>query len=108
MSWFENSARVPLIIHYTQRFQSRRVKESDSTMDLFPTFLELTGSILEPLHPVDGHSLYPALLGHKLRDEVIGEYMGESSISPIIMIRKGRYKYIYSLVDPPQLFDLEN
>jgi arylsulfatase A-like enzyme len=63
---------------------------------------------LEPLLPIDGQSLYPALFGYKLRDEVIGEYMGEGSISPVIMIRRGRYKYTYSLVDPPQLFDLES
>ena len=108
MSWFENSARVPLIVHYPQHFQPRRVKESVSTMDLFPTFLELAGSRLEPLLPIDGQSLYPALLGCKLRDEVIGEYMGEGSISPVIMIRRGRHKYTYSLVDPPQLFDLKS
>src|SRR5579871_5757378 len=108
MSWYENSARVPLIIHYPQHFEARRVKESVSTMDLFPTFLELAGSLLEPLLPVDGKSLYPALVGHGLKDEVIGEYMGEGSISPVIMIRRGRYKYTYSLVDSPQLFDLES
>jgi len=108
MSWFENSARVPLIVHYPQVFQARKVKESVSTMDLFPTFLDLVGSHLEPLLPVDGQSLYPALVGYKLRDEAIGEYMGESSITPVIMIRRGRYKYTYSLVDPPQLFDLES
>jgi choline-sulfatase len=108
MSWFENSARVPLIVNYPSRFAPRRVKESVSTMDLLPTFLDLVGIPLEPLLPIDGASLYPALIGGRLRDEVVGEYMGEGSISPVVMIRRGKWKYVYSMVDPPQLFDLES
>lgn len=107
MSWFENSARVPLIVNYPPRFAPRRVKESVSTMDLLPTFLDLVGVPLEPLLPIDGASFYPALTGGRVRDEVIGEYMGEGSISPVVMIRRGKWKYVYSMVDPPQLFDLE-
>lgn len=107
MSWFENSARVPLIVNYPSRFAPRLVKESVSTMDLLPTFLDLAGVPLEPLLPIDGVSLYPALIGGRLRDEVVGEYMGEGTISPVVMIRRGKWKYVYSMVDPPQLFDLE-
>ena len=43
MSWFENSARVPLIIHYPAKFAPKRVEESVSTMDLLPTFVDLAG-----------------------------------------------------------------
>lgn len=108
MSWFEYSARVPLIVNYPPRFAPRRVKESVSTMDLLPTFLDLVGVPLDPLLPIDGVSLYTALLGGKLKDEVVGEYMGEGTLAPVIMIRRGRWKYVYSSVDPPQLFDLQN
>jgi choline-sulfatase len=108
MSWFENSARVPLIINYPQRYAPHRVKESVSTLDLLPTLVDMIGGNREDLLPMDGKSLYPALLGMPGNDEVFGEYMGEGTISPVVMIRRGRYKYISSLVDAPQLFDFEN
>ncbi|KAF2404263.1 choline-sulfatase [Trichodelitschia bisporula] len=106
MAWFENSARVPLIVNYPPRFAPRRVPESVSTMDLLPTLVDLVGGRLDLKLPLDGKSLYPALMGARLVDEVFGEYMGEGSISPVIMIRRGRYKYTSSLVDAPMLFDL--
>ncbi|EKG12274.1 Sulfatase [Macrophomina phaseolina MS6] len=107
MSWHENSARVPLIINYPPRFTPRHVKDSVSTMDLLPTLVDLAGGRMDPGLSIDGESLYPALCGHSTRDEVIGEYMGEGSISPVMMIRRGKWKYTCCLVDPPQLFDLE-
>jgi len=107
MSWLEMSARVPLIINYPSHFAPRRVDEVVSTLDLLPTMLDLAGGNSDLILPIDGHSMYPHLLGaHHGRDEVFGEYMGEGTISPVMMIRRGKWKYITSLVDPPQLFDL--
>ncbi|KIW09567.1 choline-sulfatase [Verruconis gallopava] len=108
MSWFENSARVPLIVNYPPRFAPRRVPGVVSTMDLLPTLVEMIGGKKESILPIDGKSLYPALLGEPIADEVFGEYMGEGTISPVVMIRRGPWKYITSLVDEPQLFNLEN
>ena len=108
MSWFENSARVPLIVNYPPRFNPRRVKESVSTMDLLPTLVDMVGGRVKDILPIDGKSLYPALLGGAASDEVFGEYMGEGTISPVMMIRRGPWKYIISLVDAPQLYNLEN
>ncbi|KAK3050257.1 hypothetical protein LTS18_012614, partial [Coniosporium uncinatum] len=107
MSWFEMSARVPLIVHYPPRFAARRVDECVSTMDLPPTMIELAGGRVHPHARFDAQSFYPALIGHRIEDQVFGEYMGEGTISPVMMIRKGQYKYIVSLVDEPQLFDLK-
>lgn len=109
MSWFENSARVPLIINYPAHFSPHRVSETVSTMDLLPTLIDLVGGRAEALLPMDGKSLYPALTGAgPLADEVFGEYMGEGTVTPTVMIRRGKYKYFTSLVDEPQLFDLDN
>jgi len=108
MAWFENSARVPLIVNYPSHFVPHRVKENVSTLDLLPTLMEMVGGKMNDILPIDGRSLYPALLGLSAHDEVFGEYMGEGSISPVVMIRRGRYKYTTSLVDRPMLFDLEN
>jgi choline-sulfatase len=106
MNWFENSARVPLLVNYPTRFSPRRVQENVSTLDLLPTLVDIVGGKLETDLPLDGRSLYPALFGKAISDEVIGEYMGEGTISPLVMIKRGQYKYVSCLTDPPQLFDL--
>lgn len=109
MSWFENSARVPMIIHAPNRFAPRRVRESVSTMDLLPTFAELANAGVAPDYaaPLDGRSLLPHLTGNGGHDEVIGEYLAEGAIAPLLMIRRGRYKFVHASTDPDQLFDLE-
>ncbi|PSJ45256.1 choline-sulfatase [Zobellella endophytica] len=109
MSWFEDSARVPMLVHAPGRFAPRRVAESVSTMDLLPTFAELARDGVAPDYavPVDGRSLLPHLTGNGGHDEVIGEYLGEGAIAPLLMIRRGRYKFVHTAPDPDQLFDLE-
>ena len=107
MSWFENSARVPMIINYPPKFEPKRVTESVSTMDLLPTFVDLAGGDASAILPIDGVSLYDYLVSDKPGlDEVYGEYMGEGTITPVVMIRRGPWKYTTSLADPPQLFNL--
>lgn len=107
MSFLEMSARVPMVFHCPQRFSAKRVPQPVSTLDLLPTFVDLIGGRLDPRLPMDGRSLYPALHGEQdTGATVYGEYMGEGTASPLMMIRRRQYKYITSLVDPPQLFNL--
>ncbi|KAF1941313.1 choline-sulfatase [Clathrospora elynae] len=109
MSWFENSARVPMIINYPSKFESKQVKESVSTMDLLPTFVELAGAKIDDRLPIDGSSLYDYLVSDKPgKDEVFGEYMGEGTVTPTYMIRRHQWKYMYCMADGPQLFNLED
>ncbi|OQE83791.1 hypothetical protein PENNAL_c0030G11518 [Penicillium nalgiovense] len=110
MTWFENSARVPFLVHSPKHFAPKRVSENVSTMDLLPTFAELAGAKLISELPLDGVSLVPYLTGGEgLRtDTVYGEYMGEGTQAPLMMIRRGRWKFIYSTIDPPMLYDLVN
>jgi choline-sulfatase len=108
MTWFENSARVPFLVHAPKHFTPKRVSENVSTMDLLPTFADIAGAKLIPGLPLDGVSLMPYLTGGEgLRtDTVYGEYMGEGTQAPLMMIRRGRWKFIYSAIDPPMLYDL--
>ena len=109
MSFFEPACRIPLIVHSPQRFGARRVMESASLVDLLPTLCELAGGA--PPHyatPLDGTSLLPQLKGHSGKDEVIGEYLAEGAIAPLVMIKRGRYKFVHSPVDPDQLYDLRD
>lgn len=108
MHWFEMAARVPLLVHAPRRFPARRVGQAVSTMDLLPTLVELAGGTLEAGLELDGRSLLPHLEGRQGHDEVIGEYMAEGTTSPLMMIRRGAWKFIYSEQDPLLLFDLGN
>jgi choline-sulfatase len=108
MSFYEGAARVPLIIWSPGRFPARRVAEAVSTMDLLPTLADLTeaGNPTDATGALDGRSLLPHLSGRPDRDETVAEYLAEGAIAPIVMIRRGRHKFIRSPADPDQLFDL--
>ena len=107
MNFFEPACRIPFIVHAPARFAARRVAESASLVDVLPTLCELAGG--DPAafaSPVDGVSLVPQLRGAPGGDEVIGEYLGEGAVAPLVMIKRGRYKFVHSPADPDQLYDL--
>jgi choline-sulfatase len=106
MNFFEPACRIPLIVHAPRRFAARRVKESASLVDILPTLCELAGGIPRYATPLDGRSLRPQLAGDIGSDEVIGEYLAEGAVAPLVMIKRGRYKFVHSPVDPDQLYDL--
>ncbi|MDI6006128.1 choline-sulfatase [Pseudomonas sp. MDMC224] len=108
MHWFEMAARVPLLVHAPQRFAARRVSQSVSTLDLLPTLVELAGGQVEQGLELEGHSLLPHLQGKGGHDEVLGEYMAEGTVSPLMMIRRGPWKFVYSEQDPLLLFNLQH
>jgi choline-sulfatase len=114
MSFFEPACTIPLIVQAPGRFAPGRIAASASLVDILPTLCELGG--IEPaqfaLRP-DGRSLVPLLRGAGsgvaagADDTVIGEYLGEGAIAPLVMIKRGRYKFVHSPVDPDQLYDLQ-
>ncbi|MBM3538670.1 MAG: choline-sulfatase [Alphaproteobacteria bacterium] len=109
-TFYEWSARVPLIVSMPKRFAPRRVAAHVSLVDLLPTFLEVAaeGSPPTPVDPLDGHSLLPLLSGADagLDRCVISEYSSEGVCAASRMLRQGRYKYIYTRGLAPMLFDL--
>lgn len=106
MHFFEGAARIPMIVHAPSRYEPRVIDASVSLVDLLPTLLDMAGISDEPAVPLDGRSLMPHLLDGSGHDEVIGEYMGEGAIAPLIMIRRGQWKFIHSSVDPDLLYNL--
>ena len=116
MTCFEGGVRVPLIVHAPGRFDAHRVAASVSHVDLLPTLVELaTGERRSAWpDPVDGHSLVPHLCGRGKKDqadsgahdEAIAEYLAEGAIVPIVMIRRGDFKFIHTPCDPDQLYNL--
>ncbi len=108
MSFFEQSARIPLIVAGPGvRRQTR--PEPCSLIDILPTFMDVAGGDVALGMPIDGISLWPALTeGRETQTEAIGEYCAEMAPArPVFMIRRGKWKYIHCDADPAQLFDLE-
>jgi choline-sulfatase len=97
-------------VHAPRRFAARRVAESASLIDIAPTLYELAGgAIADYATPLDGRSLAAQLAGAAGAagsSEVIGEYLAEGAIAPLVMIRRERYKFVHSPADPDQLYDL--
>jgi choline-sulfatase len=112
MNFFEPASRVPLIVNAPGRLAARRVGHHASLVDLLPTLLDIAG-VAHPEFavPVDGQSLLPSLLGQDgagraAEPMVLGEYLAEGAIAPIVMIRRGTLKFVHSPADPDQLYDL--
>jgi choline-sulfatase len=127
MSFFESSARVPLIISMPGTPGGRRVAEPVSLLDLAPTLTELagagTGSGLDraalngaaldgagpDAAPCDGVSLLPWLSGDRPWQRpgpVVAEYLAEGVTNPAVMLRSARHKLVVCDGDPDQLYDL--
>lgn len=109
MSWFDYSARVPLIMR-GPGIETGRVDAAVSLVDLMPTFIDLAGGSPDTtiVTPFEGASLLPHLQGGIGRDEAIGEYLAEGTAHPAFMIRRGGFKFISVEGDPDQLYDMAN
>ncbi len=106
MNFFEGSARIPLVVHAPQRFAARRVADPVSLVDVLPTLIGLTSTKVDIVEPLAGSSLVALCNGDENEREVVGEYMAEGSVAPIVMIRRGGLKYVHCPADPDQLYDL--
>lgn len=108
MSWFEGASRVPLLVSAPGRFKAGRVTQSVSLVDMLPTLVELAqdGRPGRYASEIEGRSLLPHLARTGGHDEVIGEYLAEGAVAPLMMIRRGTQKFVTSPADPDQLYDL--
>jgi choline-sulfatase len=112
-TFFEWSARVPLIVRWPGVFPSGRVDSVVSLVDLMPTLIELAGGDPQstPVEPFDGKSLVGLLKNREQPawpNAAISEYTADGVCAPCRMIRKGPFKYIYVHGHPAQLYDLRN
>lgn len=108
--FFEPSLRVPLILN-APWMAPQRVRELASLVDLLPTLCGLASGSpwSDPVGPIAGIDLATLLdLGDPPPKRTVrAEYLAEAALAPILMIRRGRWKYVGSPADPPLLFDLE-
>ncbi|MDX6521578.1 MAG: choline-sulfatase [Gaiellales bacterium] len=106
MSFFEPSARIPLIVR-GPGVAAGRHPGSVSQLDLAPTLAALAGADRSE-YEFEGTSLLPLLSGAGPAPEsVVGEYLAEGVRSPEVMIRRDAHKYLHAPGDPDRLFDLD-
>ena len=111
MSPYEQSSRVPLIMHGAEHLVPRgRFANPVCLLDLLPTLVELSGA---PKVKTTGLSLLEsarrersAEAGPEERDIMI-EYLAEGTYRPQLTLVRGPFKYIVCPGDPDQLFDLD-
>jgi len=113
---------VPYIFRWPGRIKPGTVcHEPVTTVDLYPTLVELAGGIPDPQYPLDGVSIVPCLQDHrvKLNRDALNWYYpnfsggpnksGKWGSIPRAAIRARRYKLIeYLIEDRPELYDLDN
>ena len=77
-----------------------------SLVDLTATFVDIAGEQSAP--QLDGDSLLPLMQGtaSDWKDFAFSEYLAHGVERPMAMVRKGHYKFNYSLGDPPELYDI--
>lgn len=93
---YEHGARVPLIISWPKRWPGgQRRAGACSLVDVVQTIADLGGADVPG--DWDGDSLLPWLndAAHPWKDLAISEYYGHNIASGMVMLRQGRFKYIY-------------
>jgi choline-sulfatase len=110
-TFYDDSAKVPLIVS-GKRFgikENQRIKTPVSLLDLYPTFRDMAG-IDDWMVPLDGRSLWPALIGEgALTDQpVFSEYYSCDTKGPERMVRYKNFKLNFYYRQGMELFDLES
>lgn len=106
---FEPAVRIPLVVSGPGILGGQAIDTPVSLVDLFPTILDWVGGGEPQGHIIDGHSLLPLLRGKATGEQLIfAEHLSGCTVSPRVMVRKGRYKYVFSHDYAPQLYDLES
>lgn len=104
---FEEAAAVPLIISGEGIPENKVVDTSVSHVDVYPFILDAMGNDEPKLREgFPGVSLFDVAQGATPERNVLVEYHGMGSATGAFMIRNGKYKYVYYVGYPSQLFDL--
>ncbi|WP_299664850.1 sulfatase [uncultured Polaribacter sp.] len=93
---YEGGIREPMFVHYPKKIKkSCETEEVVSSIDFYPTILELTGVEIGKRQHVDGVSFAPILEGKRLkRDELYFHHITAHRFGPSTAVRVGDYKYI--------------
>ncbi len=104
---YEDSAGIPMIVAGPEVPAGFVCREPVSLVDAFPTILDCAGVSRVPADAdLPGRSLFEVLRGHGTPRSVFSEYHASGSVTGAFMLRRGRYKLVHYVGQPPQLFDV--
>ncbi len=110
--FYEGALGIPLLVHAPNRIGAARLGGLVSLVDLLPTMLGLAAAddaeAPAPVEPLDGIDLSPNILNERDAPNrpLYAELTCEGTPGPVLMIRRGPLKYIWSSVHPEMLFDV--
>lgn len=108
-TFYDGATKVPLIV-CGDGLEPTVKSEVVSLVDLSATLMDLADVPDKEawLADLDGDSFRPLLSGAAAwKNSALSEYYAEGTVQPMLMLRKGRYKYVYVHEHAPLLFDLE-
>ncbi len=106
---YDDSVGVPMIVAGKGIPEGGVVDTPVTHVDLYPTILQGVGApTLDEDADFPGTSLFDLMHGEQKDRLAFSEYHAGASNTAYYMIRKGRYKFVYYVGYPNQLFDLEN
>jgi choline-sulfatase len=110
---YQTATQVPLIISWPERWLQGRRFGACSLLDMVQTVVHLAGA--DPPGDWNGDFMVPWLddRQHPWKDLAVSEYYGHAISSGYVMLRHGKYKYVYHTRPTPdfpnqrELYDLE-
>lgn len=110
---YEGGIRIPTVISWPGQLRPIVTAQLGSTVDLYPTLLQLSALPLHPRQHLDGRSLVSALRGKpddSLQQRALAWYYPHdhgSGHKPSAALRRGNWKVIHYLPSgPTELYDL--
>lgn len=104
---YDDAAAVPLLLAGPDVPVGGVVMTNTSLVDCFPTIVEAVGATLGPADAdLPGRSLWTLAREPDQARTIFSEYHAVFSSGGIYMLRDERYKFVYYVGGPPQLFDL--
>ena len=107
-TFIEEVARVPMAIRWPAAIEPGQItSEFVSNMDATATMLDAAG--IAPPDTMHSRSVLPLCQdsGAEWEDELVCEHIGHGHYFPMRMLLHDRYKYVFSLHDMSELYDLE-
>ncbi len=104
---YEESAGCPLIVAGEGLPAGITCDQPVGHVDLFPFILEAVGEATgEVMRTRPGISLNRFAAGEVPIRDLLVEYHATGSVAGAFAVRHGRFKYVYYIAHPPELFDL--
>lgn len=106
--FLEGAGRVPMICAWPGRIPAGERRDNVlSLIDVFPTLLDAAGIAVPDF--VEGSSFLHLLEkgDPNWKDEALIECLAHTALHPEAALVKGKYKFIYFVNEPCQLFDLQ-